>query len=152
MHTAACPPSCAPLRVMARHAAIAQVVAAVGGGGRVGIGIWGCAAPGAWRPAAATTAVCAAAVCASCACRRLKPLAFLRTLAFQLAVRVPALRPYYLGASFAGLAASDDGAGQAFDQLLQQPLSQHQVSAQLCGRDGTCPNPGLLRVNCMGGS
>ena len=60
--------------------------------------------------------------------RRLKPLAFLRTLAFHVAVRVPALRPYYLATSFDGLAASEDVAGLAFNQLLQQPLTQQQVT------------------------
>ncbi len=68
-----------------------------------------------------------------CVCRRLKPLAFLRTLAFHIAVRVPAVRPYYLETSFDGVALSSDVAGQAFNLLLQQPLTQHEVSAGMAG-------------------
>ena len=41
-------------------------------------------------------------------------------------MRVPALRPYYLTTSFDGL--GNDVAGQAaFNLLLQQPLTQHEV-------------------------
>lgn len=71
--------------------------------------------------------------------RRSLPLSLLRTIAFWLAVRLPALRPHYLEMTIERL--RDDEPEEAFAKLLSGPLEQVKVGVYVVGvgdRVGPC--------------
>ncbi|KAG2427875.1 hypothetical protein HXX76_012195 [Chlamydomonas incerta] len=61
--------------------------------------------------------------------RRLDPVNIIKSLAFQLAMRIPSVRDNLLGQDAAQVAQLTD-AGKAFKQLLLQPLKQHEEALQ----------------------